>query len=261
MQTQRIIVALDGSELAREGFEYALDLAAAAGLPLSILHVREPRTMTAIGEDEAPDDEFLTPSEAIESCRAAAAFREISLDVDVQAGDLKRLLHARSLPGTLLVVGVKGRFSRVGMGSSTRWLLQHARGPVMVVTDSSDRQIGRFVAVVDGTAGSVRTMPFAIDLGDQTSRPVSIVVAAPTDKLDDVIAAATDVAPDVPVLAHPTTQDETVAQVVASRAAEMQHSLFVIGAYSDSWVQQLIHGGGTTGQLIRMIRGPVVLVP
>ena len=143
----RIIVALDGSELAREAFEYAALIAEASGVELSVLYVAERLPIHTLPKG-GPDDDFMQVAEAIRCCESYCEWREMPLEVNVVDGQLIDCLVSRSNETTLIVVGLKGRFARVGVGSTTSWLIHNARGPVLVV---------RGTEIAESTGGGSRT--------------------------------------------------------------------------------------------------------
>jgi len=253
---KRIVVAMDGSMLAREAFEYAVAVAEAAGVPLDVIHVREPAPPVPVG---GPDDGFLDIGEALEGCRRVASFHEVRLDIKVTSGVLTECLERAASPSTLIVVGMKGRFASVGVGSTTRWLVQHARGPVMVVTGPSHRQLGRVLAVADGTPESYRAVAVARDLASRAGWPLTVLALPMAGALDSIVACAAHQAPAAGIVVD-TTGGRSAAERIEAAVVRYAHALPVMGAYPDSWFNQLVRGG-TTGHVLRNLRAPIVLVP
>ncbi|MHC4446605.1 MAG: universal stress protein [Planctomycetota bacterium] len=255
----RIKVALDGSELAREAFECAALIAEAAPqIQLEILHVTE-RVAVAAGGADLIDDGFMEISEAIRSCKTYGRWAGLDVAACVVDGDLLEHLAKASRPSTLIVVGLKGRFARVGIGSTTRWLIQHATGPVMVVTGPSHRQLGRVAAAYDGSDASARALALAQDLAKQTAWPLTVMAThGPRAQLDEALKAAQELAPDAQLIA-PGPLDGDEAQQIEAFAAHAMHALLVAGAHPDSWIHQALMGG-VTDHPLRHLRAPIMLV-
>lgn len=144
----RILIAIDGSELANRGLQQGLQLAKATGAAIDLVTVSEPWAMGmydamgwSVGYEASPEyrkereegaQAILTP--ALEAARAAgvAANPHHVLDRYAAEGILQA---ARELGSDLIVMTSHGRrgMSRVLLGSQTIEVLTGSTVPVLVV--------------------------------------------------------------------------------------------------------------------------------
>jgi nucleotide-binding universal stress UspA family protein len=152
-QIERMLVTLDGSELAEEALPVAVELALATGATLRLARVVTPFVQSYV--TVAPDSIYLNDAEIAEIDEqamseagaylqsAAARLREqgVSVDYDVRYGTTRdELLRAAEQHDTdLLVAATHGRggFRRWALGSVTTELAQRAPCPVLVVPCSA----------------------------------------------------------------------------------------------------------------------------
>lgn len=255
----RIVVAIDGSDLSREAFDYALALAAPAQLPVLLLHAREYHS-PLVSDARRADQDLAHVSELIESCRNMASIRAVDLEVRIVDGPVLDLLAEAPTAGDLLAVGLKGRFKHTGIGSTTKWLLTNAAGPVMVVAGPPLRPVNRLVAVYDGAAASTRAVEVAIELSRSTSWPPTIlVVPAHGVTLDAAVERAEQISDGAQVIVHPDDGRPEAVRIEAF-ADQLGHAMLVVAAYPDSWFHQLFLTN-TTAHLLQNLGAPVIVVP
>ena len=137
----RILVAYDGSDLSREAFAYAAMLATAVGCRIHLLHVLEcepsPRPTSIMSRTgamldapaivgtpgaDALGDETARLSQQLDELAAYCRLRKIAVEKEMATGDLIAALGERAGTRDLIVLGLKGRFARVGPGSTTKGL-------------------------------------------------------------------------------------------------------------------------------------------
>src|SRR5690606_6658648 len=136
----RILVAYDGSALARAAFEHALALAADLRRPLHAVFVIEPIApppvladpMVAI--DPAPlsgfpidfEEQRAWGEDALADLGRRAAERGVPYSSVVEDGALIDVLVDLANADDLIALGKKGRFRESGVGSATRALVRRS---------------------------------------------------------------------------------------------------------------------------------------
>jgi nucleotide-binding universal stress UspA family protein len=275
----RIIVAYDGSALAREAFALSLTIAAAAPAgEVAVLAVRaiEPTPLAPLAGAGIAVDPYMglpapvIPSvEEIEAERAAArrgldelaaeaAGRGVRFESRVMDGTLSEVLAELSAPNDLIAVGQFGRFRRSGFGSAMRELVEHGPCPLLVVSGAVGA-MNRVIAAFDGSGEGKRAVQWACELAEQTSWPLSVLaVSGPDLAVGDAVARAEALAPGAHVV-HFGSDARSEAEQIEAAAGHSRQALLVIGAYADSWLHQFFFGG-TTGHVLRNVQAPVVLI-
>lgn len=274
----RIIVAFDGSDLSREAFAYSKMLAEASGAQILALHVLEPTPPPVMGESLAPYDpgpamgEYWAEADAQREEETAWAQRELaemqSLCEKWNVRCEKQIVNGRLIPtlvdiaqaNDLIAIGMKGRFARGGLGSTTKSLVYKSPCPVMVVSGSL-RPVNRALGVFDGTSVSKRAVAFAKDLSEQANWPLTLLaVGGEYLPLDDALDRAQRLAPEAQVLTY-GPEGKSEADQIEQAASHAGYGLLIMGAYPDSWLHQLLFGfGGTTAHVLSHVGAPVVLV-
>ncbi len=140
----RIVVALDGSDLAEQAIGLAGNLALAIGVPVLLVRAVDLMQWGMIAQlNASPVARYAADPETIRG--AAGAYLESqaeqmrmrSLDVktDVLEGDPASALHDALLPGDVLVLTSHGRggIGRWLLGSVAEKMIKHANTPVVVV--------------------------------------------------------------------------------------------------------------------------------
>ncbi len=275
---KRIIVAYDGSDLAREAFAYAVQIAEAAGVEVFGLHAIEPTPapiMIAdpiVGFDPTPivtriETEADRRAKALERKEAERDFadlqqycekRNVVFRSAIEDGPLLDRLLNDADPTDLIAVGAAGRFARHGLGSFTKEIVKNGPCPLLIVSGPL-RQVGRILTAYDGSGASERAVAWAIAAAAQTSWPLT-VLAVSTKKLslDDALAKAQELAPRAQVV-HEGPENQSKTQQIERIADHAKHAMLAFGAYTDSWLHQLFFGG-TTGKVLAEVQAPVVLV-
>ena len=136
----RIVVGLDGSDLAESALRSGAELAKALGVPLHLVRVADLATVHW-GATEA----YVALSQEMEHEQAAAAtylevmaspLRDDGLEVttEVRAGTAARELLKLSSPSDLIVVASHGRhgLERLLLGSVAEEIARKAAGPVLI---------------------------------------------------------------------------------------------------------------------------------
>jgi nucleotide-binding universal stress UspA family protein len=140
----RIVVPLDGSDLAEQALPQAEGLARLTGAPLRLIQVIDPHTMDHFGLDEfgrmAKLDQRVaqahqTATEYLQQIARDLEARGLSVTTDVWHGDPARQIVTASEPGDLVVISTHGRdgAKRWFLGSVAESIARHAKIPVMLV--------------------------------------------------------------------------------------------------------------------------------
>jgi nucleotide-binding universal stress UspA family protein len=142
-----IVVGVDGSDHASQALEWAMKMAAALHLPLTVLTVHQVAVSEWTGnpiiypEDRTPQEEA---RQAAEKAVAEAAGRlgqssPASVTVLSVSGNPARELIQASLDADLVVVGARGGggFASLMMGSTSSQVVHHAHCPVVVMPHDS----------------------------------------------------------------------------------------------------------------------------
>ncbi|MFC6081750.1 universal stress protein [Sphaerisporangium aureirubrum] len=180
--SRSIVAGVDGSAPAAAAAEWAADEAARQGLPLRIVHVREPWT----GEDEPHRDVPAGGDEPSTDVLAEAAgvARKRAPGVEVTTallnGTVVASLRAESETAAMVVIGSRGLggFAELLLGSVGMGLAGHARGPVVVVREPGARR-GEIVAGYDGSPHAEAAMRFALEQAAGRGARVRVVFAWP----------------------------------------------------------------------------------
>lgn len=126
---ERIVIATDGSDSAREALHVGLELAAEQGTPVTIVHVVRP--------SDGDPPRHAEDDEALREGLALARHEEVEPDLELREGEpaeeVARL--AEEIDADLVIVGSRGlgRASASILGSVSRSMLDCCKQPVMVV--------------------------------------------------------------------------------------------------------------------------------
>lgn len=142
-----VLVGVDGSEQARMASLVAAEQALALGVPLHVLCALPPFTGSLAWVPAPLDREAL--HEEIDDQLAAGRdwlrshFPQLRIEVELRDGAPVEVLANAAGRAELTVLGTRGRGGFAGMllGSTSQGVLQHAKGPVMVVPDREDPRL------------------------------------------------------------------------------------------------------------------------
>jgi nucleotide-binding universal stress UspA family protein len=215
---ERIVVCFDGSDLAREAFAFAVMLAEQSGVDVHGLHMIEPVPPPAligdavVGFDPGPAMVGAEMSQEEEDEQRQWAKREfadlasfcekrgVTFTSEIQRGRLIDWLLHNLGESDLIAVGRKGRFSRAGVGSTTKDLVHHAQCPVMIVSGAL-HPVNRVISVYDGSAPCERAIALGSKFAEATGWPFTVLAAAGEGQpLEDVLDQAQKVAGDAQVV-------------------------------------------------------------
>jgi len=270
---RRIIVAFDGSDLARQAYTYGVTLADALKCELEIIHAIEPSPPPvvidpAMGFDagpamanmqEAAAEERKWAEHALAELKRHAQGEGLSVTTRIENGRLVPLLCDTAGAGDLIAVGRGGRFQRGGVGSSTRSLVEHAPCPVLIVSDEA-RPIVRVVTVFNGAAPAKKALAFADSIAQATQWPHEVLaIEGPSLSMEESAARAADLAPDASVTPMCEKRLHEHEKLTEHAVATEGYAIVVMGAYAESKLHDLIFGG-STAKYLKAVAAPVVLV-
>lgn len=145
---ERIVVALDGSELAEGALSVAAELAGRLGAPLHLVRVAD-TTWLRFGANEAAleyaalggelNEEEQQARAYLEGVRTRLAERGAAVTAEVRRGFAGRELVAVAKPTDLLVMASHGRTgpARLLLGSVAEEVTRRAAAPVLLVRSRS----------------------------------------------------------------------------------------------------------------------------
>jgi len=269
----RIVVAFDGSDLAREAFAYAAMLAGPAKLRLLGVHVLEPDPPPLMAGDPALVDptpmieqrdrerqeEKAWAAGEFEEMRSLCESRGVEFSSKIVAGTMLAELTDLATGCDLIAVGKKGRFARSGFGSTTSALLRSAPGPVMVVSGPM-RPVNRALAVMDNSSASKRAVQEAREFAERAGWPLTVLAAAGRGhSLSESLDRAQEMAPEAQVISLSEDEQSDEARLIEHAAARDSYALLFMGAYAESWLHRMLFGS-TTARVLSDLGAPVVLV-
>jgi nucleotide-binding universal stress UspA family protein len=142
-----VVVGVDGSEQARVAVLEAADQAERLGAALRVI-CAVPQFSGTLAWVPAPVDRqalFADIREQLEAGKAwlRSHYPNLQMESDVKDGSAVDVLVEASRHAELVVVGTRGRGGFAGMllGSTSGGILQHTKGPVMVVPDRDDPRL------------------------------------------------------------------------------------------------------------------------
>lgn len=271
---QRIIVAFDGSADAREAFAYSLMIAMASKAKVVGFYALEPAVAPVamadptLGVDLGPA--LMFDNERIQAERQQAERALAALEDEASARGVKFhsvIAHGRLLDALtdeagaddLIAIGRKGRFARAGVGSTTRALVASAPCPVLVASGAM-RPVTRILAVYDSADASKKALSFAADLSRQTTWPLTVLAAAGHGfSLEEALDHAATLAPGATIVSLGAEEQQDEARLIEHAADKAGYALLVLGAFTHSWIYNLLFGS-VTARVLDKVGGPVALV-
>lgn len=187
-----IVVGVDGSYGSARALRRGLREAARSGCDLTAVHAFQPWAWI----DGMAGTGLFAPSETADVRGQAAALVQDEIDkalvelddpnsvrvvAETQEGEPGRVLTALSDQAQLVVLGRSGRGHLAGafLGSTVRYVLHHARCPVMVVPDPGSivTPWSRVVVGFDGTEQSATTLRWALATARREGCPLHVLHA------------------------------------------------------------------------------------
>src|SRR5918996_3274298 len=192
----RILVPLDGSEVAEQVLPYVKLLARPGKVPITLLRVVEPIPYDLIAVavrvlvDEVNADIQANAQQYLE--KMAAPLREESLPVSLKVlsdpAAACIVNEAAGAPGTLIAMSTHGRsgVSRWAFGSVTGKVIQTTANPLLIIRSSDDSTpeseivIDNVIAPLDGSELVEQILPHVADLAKNLDLSVTLLRITPS---------------------------------------------------------------------------------
>lgn len=217
----RILVPIDGSDVATSAARAAVDIARLFDSDLHVIHVVESEPYP-MGFGDAMDELARYGREALETVEAQAT--DAGVDITTAVVDEGEAVH-RAILGyaddnavDLIVMGTHGRsgLGRMILGSVTEQTLRHSSVPVMTVHGETivDTAFDSILVPFDGSAGAQGAVDHAIDLALAADARLYVV-----NVVDHAVMAGGDANAGM-VLDALKESGERALDAVAERAAD-----------------------------------------
>lgn len=174
---ERALVGVDGSEQSMHALDWAVGLAAVAGIELVVARVFVPN-QAELPPDEAEAERAEQRAQVEARCAALGA--EGATVVELDGDPYEALLEAAERhDADLVVVGGQGEegFLHVHLGSVVHHLAHHTTRPLAVVPTTASTSVGGLVVGCDGSDGSRAAVELAADLAPSLGVGVTAVFA------------------------------------------------------------------------------------
>jgi nucleotide-binding universal stress UspA family protein len=195
----RIIVPLDGSDIAAQALPCAVILAEKFGAALTLASVLLPRmpdlgTADVLGfpfgrRRAAEDRAILVADDYLDSIAAPLRARGLAVEIDlIRGGDAAaEIVAAATEPGTLIVMSTHGRtgFDRLRLGSVAQAVARRAASPTLIVRAQADvpkrdvASIQQITVTLDGSPLAESALPIASRLAQIFNVPLTLLRVIP----------------------------------------------------------------------------------
>ena len=281
----RILFPTDGSDVATEAFEYALDVAAAHDATVHVLNVADTNqdSLTLV-EGQVVDVLEGEGREIVDTAADRAADRGVDVVAEVLQGDPVKTIvdYADEYGIDLVVMPTHGRrgLSRVLLGSVTERVITSAEVPVVAVTPDDDREFvypPRAVLVAtDGSRAAGLALESGIALARETGAALHVLHVVETATLgfdvrsvvasDQLDAKGESILREAVDAAEATGVDSVTGSIAYGRAyreirsylSEHGIDLVAVGTHGETDFSRSVLGGVTT-KIVRDSSVPVLL--
>jgi nucleotide-binding universal stress UspA family protein len=147
----RIVVPLDGSDLAEQALPDAEELAGAMHAPVHLVRVVDVSHIgsayTMMGDTDQLmglfDEEIASASDYLKGMEERLSQRGLGITTELRKGAIVSELLGSALPGDVIVMTTHGRtgLTRFFMGSVAEGLLRHASVPVLLMKSTPGEEI------------------------------------------------------------------------------------------------------------------------
>ena len=186
VNTERLLLATDGSEFSEGAIREAIQLAKRCGSKLTAIQVIETNP-----EFEATAPAGLEKREKevrahLASVQERAKQEGVVCETTVHEGEdsYKYIVdEAAAQKSTLIVMGRRGRkgFRRLVLGSTTAWTIGHSPCSVMVVPRAADVEFRSVVVATDGSKWSAAAASEAIGIAKRNSAKLTAIAVVPAE--------------------------------------------------------------------------------
>lgn len=193
VNTERLLLATDGSEFSEGAIREAIGLAKRCGSKLTAIQVIETNPefeSTAPAALEKMEKDVRSHLEAVQ---ARAKQEGVACEIAVHEGEdsYKYIVdEAAAQKSTMIVMGRRGRkgFRRLVMGSTTSWTIGHSPCSVMVVPRAAKVDFRSVVVATDGSPYSAAAASEAIGIAKRNKADLTVLAVVPAE-----IAMPTDI--------------------------------------------------------------------
>jgi nucleotide-binding universal stress UspA family protein len=227
-----IVVGIDDSVASSHALDWALDEAGRSGRHLRVLHAWSPNAWAGmvgpgyssppIVTDLEPQAQSFLDEQVSKALARRTSLATVLLHAELVEGDPGRVLVEAAKEAALVVVGGRGlgQVKSALLGSTTSYVLHHARTPVMVVpaTAAATDAVHRVLVGVDGSGPSRSALRWAAAAARLHRCPLVVAHACVTTLppgRDSLVLA-----PDVSVVATQarTGLDQEIAETLPEHA-------------------------------------------
>jgi hypothetical protein len=186
VNTERILLATDGSEFSEGAIREAIQLAKRCGSKLTAIQVIETNPefeTTAPGALEKMEQAVRSH---LISVQERAKKEGVACEIAVHEGEdsYKYITNeASEQKSTMIVMGRRGRkgFRRLVLGGTTAWTIGHSPCSVMVVPRAADVEFKSIVVATDGSKWSVAAASEAIGIAKRNGAKLTTVAVVPAE--------------------------------------------------------------------------------
>jgi nucleotide-binding universal stress UspA family protein len=295
--TRRILLPLDGSEMATIAIPYARALATTDTEVVLVRAIPDPTPMSEIaGTSSFPIERLITRNRAMADDYLAAVADVLgdgtgAVSTASAVGDASEVIlgavHDRHASMVVVASHGRGFLGRVVVGSVADRVARAAPVPVLIIHPSrgdipvhadSRARVDRLVVPLDGSALAREALPVAASLGHQLGVSIHLVRALPTREelashpdpvehgyYEELIAAATETLESEASRLRSTGLEVTTSSLIGTPAATIldelgSHDLVVMTSHGRGGVRRWLLGS-VAERLIRSGDAPVLLVP
>ena len=186
VNTERLLLATDGSEFSEGAIREAIQLARRCGSKLTAIQVIETNP-----EFEATAPAVLEKRERevrshLATVQERARKEGVACEIAVHEGEdsYKYIVdEAVAQKSTMIVMGRRGRkgFRRLVLGSTTAWTIGHSPCSVMVVPRAADVEFKSIVVATDGSRWSSAAASEAIGIAKRNNAKLTAVAVVPAE--------------------------------------------------------------------------------
>jgi nucleotide-binding universal stress UspA family protein len=261
MTPKPVVVGVDGSPQSLRAVEWAAGEARRHGAPLRIISVpaMPPRMHSDHGSTRTVAD-VIHDESAASLDTAVARSREVAPELHIDSGPLSgapaQVITDCGAGAHMLVVGASSTsgLSSMLLGSVSRYVVQHATCPVVVVGQETSTEHGKVAVGVGDRHDAAPTLAFAFDEAALRQADLLVVHSSADEEVPGWLTAWQEKYPGV------TVSQEVVqghpARVLAGHSASAD--LTVIGRHGAPHPADV---GGIQNAVLNHARGPVAVVP
>jgi nucleotide-binding universal stress UspA family protein len=186
LNTERLLLATDGSEFSEGAIREAIGLAKRCGSKLSAMMVIESNPEYSGIAPQLVEKAEKAAREHLEAVKARAKLEGVSLDSIVREGEDSYNYIAEEATknrSTMLIMGRRGRkgLKRLVMGSTTARVIGHSPCSVLVVPRAAQVGFKSLVVATDGSKHSAVAASEAIGIAKRNKSKLTVVSVVPSE--------------------------------------------------------------------------------